>query len=418
MPTNSLRSKVPSSIAKEEDGALGDYPRRFQVYLEGQGYARGTVAQYGRCVGELGVLMRRDRTTLADLGEIEAARLLAKSKRPSCRSTWALFMARHFVRFLIEQGVKIPVVTPTPKTKDRDALRQDYEEHLRRQRGLSGETIYHCWLLANRFLMFRFGDGIVKPSKITQTDIAGFLQQLHGRPQPYRVTTTSTHLRAFFQYLFKIGKTKTNLALGIPSVAQRYGSRLRRHLTPAQVETILVAVRSETPIGRRNYAMVLLLARLGLRAPEVVAMQMDDIDWRAGEMIVRGKGQRHDRVPLPPDVGKALAEYIRLDRVTTSRVIFVADQAPHRPFKDGHVLNTILTDAFAKTGLNPPAPYVGSHILRHSLATNLVQRGASLDEIRDLLRHRSRASTMIYAKLDIKGLRSIAPPWPVAGGVK
>ena len=164
--------------------------------------------------------------------------------------------------------------------------------------------------------------------------------------------------------------------------------------------------------------MVLLMARLGLRAPEVVAMQMEDIDWRAGEMIVRGKGQRHDRVPLPQDVGKALTDYIRRDRVTTSRAIFVSERAPHRPFKNGQVLNTILIGAFAKTGVKPPAPYVGSHILRHSLATNLVQRGASLDEIRDLLRHRSRASTMIYAKLDIKGLRSIAQPWPVTGGAK
>jgi integrase len=164
--------------------------------------------------------------------------------------------------------------------------------------------------------------------------------------------------------------------------------------------------------------MVLLIARLGLRAPEVVAMQLGDIDWRAGEVIVRGKGDRHDRVPLPPDVGEALADYIKLNRKTTLRVLFVTERAPHRPFKDGQVLNLILRAAFARTGLKPPAPYVGSHILRHSLATNLVQRGASLEEIGDMLRHRSRASTMIYAKLDIDGLRSIAQPWPVAGGAK
>jgi len=162
----------------------------------------------------------------------------------------------------------------------------------------------------------------------------------------------------------------------------------------------------------------LLLARLGLRAPEVVAMQLDDIDWRSGEIIVRGKGNRYDRVPLPPDVGEALADYIRLDRTTTSRSLFVTERPPHRPFKDGQILNHILKDAFARTGLTPPAPYVGSQILRHSLATNLVQRGASLEEIGDMLRHRSRASTMIYAKLDIDGLRSIAQPWPVAGGAK
>jgi site-specific recombinase XerD len=113
-----------------------------------------------------------------------------------------------------------------------------------------------------------------------------------------------------------------------------------------------------------------------------------------------------------------LVDYIRLDRVTTSRAVFVTDRAPHGPFKDGQVLNTILRDAFARTGLKRPVPYVGSHILRHSLAVNLVQRGASLEEIADLLRHRWRASTLIYARLDIEGLRSIAQPWPVAGGAR
>ena len=164
--------------------------------------------------------------------------------------------------------------------------------------------------------------------------------------------------------------------------------------------------------------MMLLLARLGLRPPEVIAMQMDDIDWRSGEIVVRGKGKLFDRVPLPPDVGEALAAYIQRDRVTTSRAVFVSDRAPHLAFKCSETLNMILRDAFAKTGLKPPVPYVGSHILRHSLATNLVQRGASLDEIANVMRHRSRATTMGYAKMDVEGLRSIALPWPVKGGAK
>jgi site-specific recombinase XerD len=164
--------------------------------------------------------------------------------------------------------------------------------------------------------------------------------------------------------------------------------------------------------------MVLLIARLGLRAPEVVAIQLDDIDWRAGELVVRGKGQNHDRVPIPPDLGEALTDYIRQDRVSTSRALFVTDRAPRGPFKDGQVLNTILKKAFARTGVTPPCRYVGSHVLRHSLATNLVRQGASLAEVGDMLRHRSRASTMIYAKLDIERLRSIAQPWPVAGGAR
>ncbi len=147
-------------------------------------------------------------------------------------------------------------------------------------------------------------------------------------------------------------------------------------------------------------------------------MRLDDIDWRAGELIVRGKGKNHDRVPIPPDVGEALTAYIRHDRASTSRALFVTGRAPHGPFKDGQVLNTILKAAFARAGVTPPCRYVGSHVLRHSLATNLVRQGATLAEVGDMLRHRCRSSTMIYAKLDIDGLRSIAQPWPVAGGVQ
>jgi len=143
-------------------------------------------------------------------------------------------------------------------------------------------------------------------------------------------------LRNFFRYLFEAGKAATNLALAVPSVAQRYGTRLPRHLTTEQVDMLVRAVRTDSAGGRRNYAMVLLLARLGLRALEVIAMQLDDIDWRSGEIIVRGKGNRHDRVPLPPDVGEALADYIKSDRKTASRALFVTERAPHRPFKNGH----------------------------------------------------------------------------------
>ena len=300
----------------------------------------------------------------------------------------------------------------------RAELRRDYETYLRRQRGLSERSIFHSWRIADRFLEFRFGETAGDLSRVTSADIVSFLQALTTRTPPLRDKTLSSHLRNFFRYLFKAGKTNANLALGIPSVAQRYGTRLPRHLTTEQVEIVVKAVRTDTAIGRRNYAMVLLLARLGLRAPEAIAMQLDDIDWRSGEIIVRGKGNRHDRVPLPPDVGEALADYIRSDRKTASRALFVTDRAPHRPFKDGQMLNNVLRAAFARTGLKPPAPYVGSHILRHRLATNLVQHGASLAEIGDMLRHRSRASTMLYARLDIDGLRSIAQPWPVAGGAK
>lgn len=397
---------------------LGNYPIQFGQHLSELGHAEGTIKVYLRCIGRLAEMMKANGLTIGDLDEAQAVALVEKTDWLQKRKISATFIVRRYVRFLAERGAGKPASPLTAKEIARAELRRDYETYLRRQRGLSERTIFHSWRFADRFLEFRFGEEAGDLSRITSTDIVGFLQRLTTRRSPLRDKTPSTHLRNFFRYLFKSGKTSANLALGIPSVAQRYGTRLPRHLTTEQVDILVRAVRTDTPGGRRNYAMVMLLARLGLRAPEVIAMQLADIDWRSGEVIVRGKGNRHDRVPLPPDVGEALADYIKSDRKTASRALFVTDRAPHRPFKDGQVLNLILKGAFARTGLKPPAPYVGSHILRHSLATNLVQRGASLEEIGDMLRHRCQSSTMHYAKLDIDGLRSVSQPWPVAGGVK
>ena len=407
----------PSVVTAKADNILGDYINQFRAYLESRTYQPQTVDAYLRVIRALGGLMHQHQVALEDLDAAQALHLFSIAQWPARKRQQACYAVKHFVRFLIEAGIK-PRVAPTPLEIVRQKLRLEYEDYLRQERGLSDKTIADLWYLILRFLKFRFGDALGDLSKITPIDIASFMQQLHSRKQPYRVKTTATQLRWFFQFLFRAGKTKDNLSLGIPSVAQRWGQRLPRHLLPDQVEALLAAARSDTPLGRRNYAMLLLLARLGLRPPEVVAMCLEDIDWRSGEIIVRGKGKLYDRVPLPQDVGEALTAYMRHDRGTTSRALFVTERAPHRPFKGSQILNAVLKEAFAKTGIKPPARYVGAHVLRHSLATNLVQRGASLDEIANVMRHRSRATTMTYAKLDVEGLRSIALPWPVKGGAK
>ena len=158
--------------------------------------------------------------------------------------------------------------------------------------------------------------------------------------------------------------------------------------------------------------MLMVLARLGLRSPEVIAIQIDDIDWRNGTILVRGKGKRHDRMPLPDDVGKAIVDYIKNGRRGASRTLFVSHTPPHSPFVDAQIVNTALKQAFEETGIEPPQKFVGAHLLRHSLATDMLRKGASLDEIGDVLRHRSRMSTTIYARHDIDSLRSLAPAWP------
>ncbi len=394
---------------------FGDHLWRFRQDLVNQNRDESTVSQNLGCIYILAKMMRAEKLALKDLDETQASRVAAKTGWSPRRRVYAASITRRFIRFLSTQGVGKPPVPLTAKEIVRVELRQNYENYLRHQRGLSERTVSHYWQIADRFLKFRFGEEVWDPSQITSSDIVRFLQYLITRNPQRRDKSASCFLRNFFRYLFTSGVTVTNLAMGIPRVARRYGARLPRHLTSGHVEILLNAARSDT---RRNYAMVLLLARLGLRAQEVIAMQVDDIDWRSGEVLVRGKGKRHDRVPLPADVGKALTDYIALDRITTSRALFVGVRSPHRPFRDSDVINIILKNAFAKTDLIPPPPYVGSHILRHSLATNLVRRGAPLEEIGDMLRHRTRASTMIYARLDVDGLRSIAQPWPVAGGAE
>jgi integrase/recombinase XerD len=391
---------------------------RYRAELERLNYIRETINVYLRSIRRLFRLMEEHGVALGELTPDVAADPVLQAPWRCDRKQYAVFIVRRFVEHLAAQGMAKPPTPPPPAELVRAALRRDYEDYLHRQRGLSDRTIAGCWYFADRFLTFRFGDKDVDFGRIVPGDIVAFLQRLTGRKTPYRDETLPTHPRNFFQYLFKEGLTATNLALCIPKVAQRCAARLPRHLTPEQVEAVLAAVRSDHRFGRRNHAMILLLARLGLRAPEVIAIQLDDIDWRAGELIVRGKGQRHDRVPIPPDVGEALADYIRHDRMSTSRTLFVSARAPHGPFKDGQVLNAILKDAFARSGVKPPCPYVGSHVLRHSVGTNLVRNGASLAEVSDVLRHRSRASTLIYAKVDIEGLRSITQAWPNARGVQ
>ena len=363
--------------------------------------------------------MQRHEITLADLDEAEAVKLFSEAEWPASSRQSGNYMVRSFVRFLIERGVQTRVAKLTPEEASRRKLIQDCVEFLRNERGLCERTVGAGFSnVIDRFLKFCFGNAIGELSRITQIDIVGFMQAMQSPEHPTRVTLAAAHLRRFFRFLLKVGKIETNLALGVPRIARRGRQQLARHLPQEQVNALVVAVRSDTPKGRRNHAIMLLLARLGLRPPEVIAIQIDDIDWRAGEIIIRGKGQLHDRVPLPQDVVEALAAYIRLGRVTKSRSLFVSMKPPHRPFKSAIVLNGILKEAYRKTGLKTPSPNVGSYVLRHSLATNLVRRGASLDEIANMLRHRSRATTMHYAKLDIDGLRSIAQPWPVSGGAK
>ncbi len=386
---------------------------QFMQNLVDQGYAPATMRTYEGaarllCEEVAHRQLRKGELVGRTLSTVHGAAL--KAMHPN-KYNQKRFCLERFIDALAEAGVaerpKPKETTPTAL----DRLRAEYESYLRDQRGLTDATIYHCVSFLKRFLAFRFGETLGNFNDITPHDVVGFLRKLRGGTAP-RDKTGPSHLRNLFRFLFWSGKTKRDLAASIPRARQPAKSTLPRYLKPEEVEKLLDAAWAPTPVGRRNYAMLMVLARLGLRAPEAIAIQLDDIDWRNGTILIRGKGKRHDRMPLPDDVGKAIVDYIKNGRRGRSRTLFVSSTPPHKPFVDAQILNTALKQAFEETGLKPPQKYVGSHLLRHSLATDMLRKGASLDEIGDVLRHRSRMSTTIYARHDVDGLRSIAPAWP------
>jgi len=305
------------------------------------------------------------------------------------------------------------------KTKiSREELKTEYRRFLVNQRGLSESTVIGYCAFADRFIKYMYGEKPLDLSKISANDIANFLQGCIGSSPTYRDKSISSYLRSFLRFLFHSEIIDVNLALGVPTIKLKTSRRIPHHLTLEQVDELLNAVR-DLPSCRsrkRNYAMVLLMARLGLRPPEVIAIQLNDIDWRKGEILIRGKCGYQDKLPLLEDIGEAITEYVINDRKGKSRQLFVAYRPPYLPLNDSQVLTKVLKRAVKITSITRLEDYTVSHVLRHSLATNLVQKGASLEEISNTLRHRNRTTTLLYIRQDIDGLRTISLPWPLKEG--
>jgi integrase/recombinase XerD len=400
------------------EGWLQPHRQRFVEDLRALGYKPWTLRRYEEVALRFCAAVGVSGLGADDLNGSQIERLHAAvvDATTATARTNTRFCLNRFINHLVAARVA-HLPEPPPKVPTAlELLHQEYDAYLRNQRGLSDSTIYHCHCFMDRFMTFRFGETPGNLNDISPDDVVAFLCKIRGGDKPYRDKTPPSHLRAMFRFLFWSGKTKRDLVNAVPRVALPPQSHLPRYLGPEAVEQLIASVKSDDPVGRRNHAMLLLLARLGLRAPEVIAIQLDDIDWRAGTILIRGKGKQHDRMPLPEDAGEAIVDYIRNGRCGPSRILFVSSKVPYSPFVDAAILNVMLRDAFDRTGLKPPRKYVGSHVLRHSLATDMLRKGASLDEIGDVLRHRSRVSTTIYAKHDIEGLRSIAREWPTQGG--
>jgi integrase/recombinase XerD len=264
------------------------------------------------------------------------------------------------------------------------------------------------------FLAFRFGAGTVDLSAVLPEDVIAFVQHEAGRKCAANAKNTTSALKTFFQYLqFSRGRGQ-ELASAVPSVASWSLSNIPKGLSRVQVTRALNSCDRKTPIGRRDYAVLLLLARLGLRSGEVAFLTLDDIDWSAGTISVRSKSQRSCQLPLSPDVGGAIANYLWRDRpVVASRRVFLRMPAPHVGFEGSRAISLIVKYALRRAGIQSRSQ--GAHRFRHALATEMLKHGAALLEIGQILRHSKAKTTFIYAKVDIAALLPLARRWP--GGV-
>lgn len=388
----------------------------FAALLMESGYADATMQSKLWLLVDLGRWLGRRGLAVTDLDERLVEIFLAGRRRGGLRRRGDRTTVRQLLDHLREHNV-VSCVTPTRDESPLAAILDRYEKHLRSERGLTTATIINYLPFARKLLSDRFGEGPFLLKEVRPSDISGFVLQHARNMSCGRAQLMTTAFRSFFRFLFQHGELRVDLAPSIPTVADWRLSIIPKYLTPAEVVRVLANCDRHTATGRRDYAVLLLLARLGLRAGEIVALHLDDIDWRSGEILVRGKGLLHDRMPLPVDVGEALTSYLRQDRPSCkTRRVFVCMKAPQRDFAGPSTVSTIVRRALGRAGLHPR--FKGAHLFRHSLATSMIRSGASMGEIGEILRHRRPSTTEIYAKLDFEGLRLLAQPWPTVGGAR
>jgi len=384
--------------------------RTFATFLRESGYRTRTIQDKLYLLAAFGWWLGQSRRTMADIDE-QLVQTFSKHKHKTRRfdlATLAQFLD-HLRKYDVIPHRKLVAEQSPPA----DILNA-YERYLRSERGVIPATIIEYRSYARKFLVDRFGGERIFLSDLKASDVCSFVLR-NGRSLGIkRAQLLATAFRSFLRFLFQKGEIGVDLAAAVPSIPNWPQSSLPKYLNPEEVQRVLKACDLGTPMGRRDYAILLLLARLGLRAGEVVALQFEDINWRTGEILVRGKGMRLDRMPLPDDTGNALASYLRRDRpACPTRRVFVCMKAPHRGLAAHGTVGTIVRCAIERANLHPPRK--GAHVLRHSLATSMLRSGATMGEIGEVLRHRSPNTTEIYAKVDFDGLRSLAHPWPIGG---
>lgn len=307
----------------------------------------------------------------------------------------------------------VPDIEEKVEETEVEAIERRFCDYLLVERGLADVSAETYVIRARPFLVDRARRGRLELESLTAADVSGFVAGWLPGLSKAPARSTVTALRSLLSFLHASGVIARPLASVVPTVASWKLTGLPIGLAPAQVQALLDACDQSAAVGRRDFAIVTLLARLGLRASEVAGLGLDDIDWRAGTVMVHGKGNSVEQLPLPVDVGTALSRYLEHGRPSSAsvRAVFIRAKAPYRALSQKSI-STMVGRTARRAGLGT----VHAHLLRHTLATDVLNKGASLDEVGQLLRHRSRASTEIYAKVDHLRLVQIARPWPTSGG--
>lgn len=388
---------------RRKPGRMGPHISGFRDRLLELGYTPGTVRQVLKLVGHLGRWMVHANVDVSQLDEPAIVKFLATMRVPG-RRVPSVRSLRPLLEYLGAQGAVAAADAPeTPL----DRFLSGYRAWLVDDRGLAGPTVIRYENLARRFLLQKAESGS-SIENLVASDVVAFLLHESARVSVGAVKGRVAELRSLLRFMHLKGLTPTALASAVPPVAGWHDTGIPVGLTAFEVERLLDCCDRSNAGGVRDFAILMIVARLGLRSAEVARLELDDIDWRGGEIAIRGKARRRDRLPLPADVGQALVTYVRDARPTTStRRVFLALKAPRRPIRPD-LVSDVTRRACRRAGLPP----VGAHRLRHALATEMLRRGAKLVEVSQILRHRDLATTAIYAKVDLSNLRSVALPWP------
>ena len=396
-------------LGLSSDGPLVVFKEGYGRFLDQRGHSRRAIEERLEWLDRLGVWLAAEGLVASQLTPSLVLQFFAVCRDAGQRRVPTLQTLGSLFVFLRDEQV-LPV--EPARMSQLDALLDRYGRYLEHDRGLAALTVVRYRRMARRFLASRASgsDGETGVDGLSAADVHGYLLECRSRLVIESVKREAADLRSLLRFLYLQGLTATDLSAAVPPVAGWRDARLPATMSAAQVAAVLDGCDRSRPGGLRDYAILNLLGRLGLRSGEVAGLHLADIDWRAGEIRVRGKARREDRLPLTPDVGEAIACYLRDGRARLECPSLILTK--YTPFRAIHPssITRVVYAACERAGLAP----VGGHRLRHALATEMLRQGGDLLEISQVLRHRDLATTSAYAKLDRSELRTVSRPWPGA----